>query len=377
MAYFMTFRPLWGVYVAQEWVSTPCQIISSELKRQGKGSVRLEVVFDYRYDGRDYQSNQYCFMSISSNTSRAWKTQAVQSHPAGKESTCFVDPNDPASAVIDRGWVPDMWWGLFPIPFLLIGGVVFLGSTGSLRSSSAKSTGDWRPETESDSDSDDEYESPYRRHSEQDAGPVTLKPETTPLQMLIGSAIAALFVNGILALFVWEPIQQFRAGGLFAMNWFTTLFMVPFVAIGLGLIAFFLYSFLALFNPRPTLVVSSAAIPLGEELRVNWMLSGRVDSIRELRISLKGVEKATYRRGTNTATDQSIFARIPIVETTQSFDMGEGSATIAIPVDTMHSFSAANNKIEWTINVCGEIPWWPDVAASFPITVLPLPIEAE
>ena len=62
-----------------------------------------------------------------------------------------------------------------------------------------------------------------------------------------------------------------------------------------------------------------------------------------------------------------------IVKTTEMFDMEQGSANVTIPADTMHSFDAPNNEIAWTLEVHGAIPLWPDVSASFPITVLPLP----
>ena len=42
-----------------------------------------------------------------------------------------------------------------------------------------------------------------------------------------------------------------------------------------------------------------------------------------------------------------------------------------IPAGTMHSFSANNNKIIWTLTVKGEISRWPDVDESFDVTVGP------
>ena len=48
-----------------------------------------------------------------------------------------------------------------------------------------------------------------------------------------------------------------------------------------------------------------------------------------------------------------------------------GEAEFEVPADSMHSFAASNNQIVWTLNVQGDIPWWPDVSLSFPITVTP------
>ena len=48
-----------------------------------------------------------------------------------------------------------------------------------------------------------------------------------------------------------------------------------------------------------------------------------------------------------------------------------GSGTIRIPAGTMHSFSATNNKIIWTLTVKGEISRWPDLDESSDVTVSP------
>ncbi|MHC4886361.1 MAG: hypothetical protein ACYTGH_14885, partial [Planctomycetota bacterium] len=88
-----------------------------------------------------------------------------------------------------------------------------------------------------------------------------------------------------------------------------------------------------------------------------------------------GEESATYTQGTNTRTDTETFLELPLHES-PSIQPG-GDAEGLLPLDTMHSFEAENNKIEWSIQVTGEIPWWPDIDESFPVTVLPLRPEFE
>ena len=379
MAYMITFQPLWGMVRSRDWGQTPCRILSSELKHND-GSSQLAVVFAYSVANQEHHSERYCFSQMSSNTADGWKRRVIADHPAGKQTTCFVNPNDPTDAVIERGWVPDMWWGLFPIPFVLVGFLALLVATGVIKVSNPNAPGNlssWRPPAVENRpiQGASEFDDSQAEASFAETGPVTLEPEATPFQSLLGAIILATFWNGIVSVFVWQHVAQFARGGFAAFDWFTTLFLIPFVLIGLGFICLVLYALLALLNPRPTLIVSSAAIPLGEDLQVNWSLSGRASSICEFKISLKGTEKVTYRRGTTTTTDTAIFAEIAIVETTEMFDMEQGSAKITIPSDTMHSFNAPNNKIVWTLEVRGAIPWWPDVSASFPITVLPLPIE--
>lgn len=206
-------------------------------------------------------------------------------------------------------------------------------------------------------------------------GAVTLKASSSPLVSFFVVVFITLFWNGIVSVFVWQMYQQFQNGGIAALNWFLVLFLTPFVLVGLGLIAGVFYALLAVFNPKPTLTVNSQSVPLGGELHVRWTVAGRVGAITRFTISLKGVEKATYQRGTTTTTDEATFADISIVETFEEFEILEGSATVTIPADTMHSFAAARNQIEWSLIVKGDIPLWPDMSASFPITLLPKPLE--
>lgn len=373
--YGMAFRPAWGMLQAQSWTSTACQIVSSELKRNDDTS-QVDVVFKYTVNRQEYQSNRYCFVQIFTNTSNGWKQQVIASHPPGKQTTCFVNQKDPNEAVIERGWVPDMWWCLFPVPFLIVGIVALLVAVGVIpipTPDAPKGPASWKPRTPVESIADsaaDEASDTDSRDYESD-GQVILKPTASPFQMLIGAILIACFWNGIVAIFVWQQIQQFNNGGFAALNSGVCLILTPFVLIGTGLVVFVLYAFLTMFNPRPALTVNSVSIPLGRKLKLNWMLNGSARSIRRFRISLKGVEKATYRRGTTTSTDESTFADITIFETTDTFDMEEGTRDVVVPETTMHSFNGTHNKLEWVLEVRGEIPFWPDVSVAFPITITP------
>ncbi|MHC4520485.1 MAG: hypothetical protein ACYTAS_18000 [Planctomycetota bacterium] len=150
-----------------------------------------------------------------------------------------------------------------------------------------------------------------------------------------------------------------------------TLFMLPFVAIGIGLLGLIVYQFLALFNPRPTLELSSTRVPLGGAAELSWTFTGRTDRIGEFSVALRGREYATYRRGTNTYTDDNTFYEMELYKTSHTAEIASGQVGFVLPSDTMHSFEADNNKIVWNLEVRGDIPKWPDVKESFPITVVP------
>ena len=129
--------------------------------------------------------------------------------------------------------------------------------------------------------------------------------------------------------------------------------------------------FLALFNPSPVLEVSSNVIPLGAAAELSWRFAGRTDRIGEFTVTLRGVEEARYRKGTNTHTDHNTFYEMELYRTSDRGEIAAGQVGFVLPPDTMHSFEAENNKILWSLDVHGNIRSWPDVKESFKITATP------
>jgi hypothetical protein len=189
----------------------------------------------------------------------------------------------------------------------------------------------------------------------------------------VGKAVAfliiALFWNGIVSVFVYQIVMAFKRG---RPEWFLTVFMIPFLLIGLGLVTAFVHAFMAVFNPRPRLTVAPGTGRLGGDVQVTWRFTGAVHRLERLRLTLEGRESATYRRGTDTTTDTSTFARVPLIDTTERTAMHSGNASARLPVEAVApSFKADNNKIEWFLLVRGTIARWPDVALEFPYELAP------
>jgi len=182
-----------------------------------------------------------------------------------------------------------------------------------------------------------------------------------------------LFWNGIVSIFMVQTIAGWTSGN---GDGCSTAFLIPFVLVGLGLIVLVFYYFLALFNPRPTLRVSESSVALGDTVELEWETAGNVDRVKEFTITLEGREEATYRRGTSTSTDKSVFATIELVKSTRGKDMRRGKVKVSLPADTMHTFRSSNNKILWCLKLKGDIPKWPDVSEEFALEVLPQRLPA-
>lgn len=372
--YFLVIRPILNIIAARGWTAVPCEIVSSRVRSHSDSdgtTYSVDIVYRYRVNGRSYSSNRYNVM-IGSSSGYSGKAQVVSSYPAGSKAQCYVDPADPSSAVLDRSVPGGLAFGLIPLAFFVVGVV---GVRWSLRAPRdlpiSSSRGSFRPSATA---------TPIRATatgsvsmaSIEPSGPATLKPQQTRAIKFIGLLIFGVIWNGIISIFVFQVIHGWARGH---GSVFETLFLLPFLAVGLGVLAGAVYQALAMRNPQTKLTLDHSPAHLGDTIELSWELTGRIDRLRRLSIELEGREEATYRRGTTTTTDRSVFLRIQIIDTADPSAFSSGRGRVTIPFNSMHSFASANNKIVWTLHVRGEIPRWPDIDDEFSLTVLPLPLS--
>jgi hypothetical protein len=348
-------RPVVKIVQARDWNETPCTILSSQVEtHKGSKGTTYSVGVSYEYFVHDqrYVSTRYKFMSGSSSGYDG-KAQIVQGLRPGTKTVCYVNRRDPAEAVIERGFTADLMFGFIPLVFAVIGAgglygiFIYKGKGRALRPKAGL---------------------PAAAVSGVRTGPAVLKPASSPATRFGCLLVFALAWNGFLSIFLMDIVSGWKIG---KGEGCATVFMIPFVLIGVVLILLSIYGFLALFNPRPTIRVSSSAVALGETVEVEWEMTGNLDRFRGFTIAFEGREEATYRRGTSSSTDKSVFMTLELVTLTRAKEMRRGKAKVAIPTDTMHTFRSANNKIVWRFQVKGDIPWWPDVDESFDFEVLP------
>jgi hypothetical protein len=263
----------------------------------------------------------------------------VEEYPPGKNTFCYVNPEMPNQAVISRDFSSSMLAAvIFPLVFTLFGflPLFFVFKKKNINIIPSGSQG----------------------------SEVVLKPKSSPFVRLIGITIVALIWNGIIII----PLSEIYYG---KGETCLTIFMIPFVIGGIGLIISVIYYFLCLFNPRPKLILSSSPVPMGKEVTIWWKISGSTYVLKDFHIYLEGREEATYARGTTSVTDKEIFSIINIIDTENPEYMKEGSAKFTIPSDSIHTFNAPNNKVLWHIHLNGKIYYWPDIKEEYGIIVLP------
>ena len=119
---------LWNSYqrasLMDSWVQTPCQIISSEiddtqLNQKGFPKYSLEVTYQYEYEGKKFTGDQ--IKRLPTEASDLKKVQKKQkSWPEGTESVCWVNPDEPNSAVLKKDTKAALYSIWFPKPFFWI-----------------------------------------------------------------------------------------------------------------------------------------------------------------------------------------------------------------------------------------------------------------
>jgi hypothetical protein len=357
--------PAWRVLQALRWEPVACEILSSSVaSHAGDDSTTYSVEVSYRYevDGLELRGDRYEFLGGSSSGYDS-KRRIVDGLAAGSVTTCYYDPDDPYESVLHRGFTWAYLFSLLPLVFVAVGGGgVYWALTRGRASRSRR--GPISPDPAAGFREVDESSIPVTTQ-----GPVELEEKTSPIGKLVGITAIAVFWNGIVSVFVWQLVKGWRSGG--GVDGCLAAFLVPFVLIGLLLLISIPYQFLALFNPRPRLRLSRAAVPLGGSVQLDWSFRGSAGRLESLRIYVEGKETVTYRQGTSTRSDSEVFARIDAVDLRSGMPMGAGSATLEIPEDTMHSFDAPHNKIVWTVKLHGSIARWPDVTTEFDFVVAP------
>ena len=203
--FFVTVRPLSKILSARQWAAVPCTIISSEVKSHSgnHGSTySVNIFYDYVLNDREYKANRYDFLGGSSS-GFSGKQAIVARYPAGSKALCYVNPADPAEAVLERSFTPVMWVGLLPLAFVLLGlaGVVSTVRKGRMMASMRgpvehSQTGIWQ------SDVIPRFTGSARGE------PLLLKQQAGPRAKLLGSIAFALFWNGIVSVFVFQVLKH-------------------------------------------------------------------------------------------------------------------------------------------------------------------------
>ena len=361
--WFLLVRPMVKVVAARSWPAVPCTVVESRVDESSSDdgtTYKALVTGAYNVDGVEHRSATYDFSGSVYSSGYDGKAEIIARYPIGLQTTCYVNPDDTAEAVISRELSGSYFFGLFGLLFFLPGVIgMFWVLTGGMKGSAPVVNKTVRldpgaPFGVTNPQGDDAH------------GAIELKPRATPLRKLIGLLFASVVWNGIVWTIAWFAVirSQEREGCIVAV-------LALFALIGLLLIYSTFRQLLVLFNPRPRLTLSPGSLKLGEMAYLQWRLTGATGGARRLQVILEGKEEVRYRRGTDTHTEIKTFATVPVMDSTDSYQMLSGSTSFAVPADTLPTFASENNKVIWTIKAQLEIANWPDSEEEFEILVRP------
>ncbi len=117
--------------ITHNWTPTPCTIVRfgidpgepSNSSDMPNSPDKVDVEFRYQVGDKSYTSTRYFWEgNIASNRS-------ITDYAAGVKATCYVNPNDPAQAVLDRGPGANLKW-IWVLGLVLVGVVIIQGVRG-------------------------------------------------------------------------------------------------------------------------------------------------------------------------------------------------------------------------------------------------------
>ena len=139
-----TVWPLARVIDARDWLATPCRIESCELtsrtsrSSKGRTSTTWDVQARYRYvvAGKEYISERF-ELGPRPGGGLDWRQAALARLRASNPAQCWVDPRNPAAAVLERGFDPNNLVPLVGLAPMAFGGLLAAMSCTAVASAGA------------------------------------------------------------------------------------------------------------------------------------------------------------------------------------------------------------------------------------------------
>jgi hypothetical protein len=184
-----------------------------------------------------------------------------------------------------------------------------------------------------------------------------------PGGQMLGTVFVALFWNGIISIFIRADIRLYQEGSLF-MAIFLSLFLTPFVVIGLLFIFGAIQQFILLFGPAYEIQLEQAELRPGESTRLRWRRSGGRGTVQDFKLLLVGSEEVWSDGGTRSKRPRqrkSVFHEEVLSETSISLATAQGQAELKIPAGAVPSLVAAGCSIRWRICLRAKVAGLPPI----------------
>jgi hypothetical protein len=381
----MLLAVVWPEWRAnRHFVATTCTVLEKRIDiKPGENGPTFgpQIKIAYQVNGKAYSPNTYdARRSYFGDKAKA--EAALAAFELQKQYTCWYDPLRPENAVLVRGYSGWQYLLLLvPIAFLAIGGggfaytVLQWGTSTERRSALTQRAGNFDLLNEPDNERVIYPNIPADVDVKNSPGVVLayrLPIASKPGWQLFAAFVACLFWNGITSIFVVIAVRSHLQGN---PEWFLTVFIIPFVLIGLLLIYSLVRQLLITAGVGPTrLEISAHPLHPGEACEVMISQAGRL-TMNTLQVRLVCDEHATYRQGTDTRSEERRVYSVELYERKDfAIDQAiplEERCKLQVPASAMHSFKSTHNEIRWKLIVKGDVAGWPNFEREFRILVFP------
>ena len=348
LTYVIVAAPAAHVVRARRWKFAECTVILSGVRRLAQAAYELDLAYEWHLGGRRFRGSRLDFFKRVLPDPQEWAPVLERLRP-GQIVTCYVDPERPEQATIDRGWNGDVAVSVALLATFLAA-VLALGYVPE----AATRAIDQKPRLTA-------------------PGTVNLRPRTTPRRRLVRALGLAVALNVIATvLFAAILLPAWRQG---QPSWLLTLVVGAFALGGLAQIGRAARALVGLAGPAVLLTAAPEA-RLGERLIVEWKVEQRADLVTGLELALVGREIARYpdwdaNQQQEQREERAEFFRAPLARESAGGGWRIGRAGIDVPRLLPPSLDARSNQIAWTLALHVGVRSRPDLADEYPIRLRP------
>ena len=348
-------------HAASGWVEVPAQLVSVELEEHdGDDATTYETTatYHYEYAGQTYTSDRVAIDSGADNVGDfQWQlySRLRAAHESASRVTAYVDPADPANAVLNRELRTGLLAlkGMFAVLFGVAGfGLLFSARFGAKKLAAQRALREQHPEE------------PWRWRAEWANGRIA------------GSARSAAYVAIGFAV-VWNlvslPLLFVIPGEIAGGNTVTAVGLL-FPLIGVGLAAWAIRAWLRLKRFKvATLTLDRLPVALGGRLKATIRVEAAVPVTADFGLELACVETRTTGSGKNRSRDERLLWQKRWQVPRHQCQIG--AAFTSIPVDALvpaeqpaTTVDDSDAEIAWRLDVTGECAG-PDFRSRFELPV--------
>jgi len=343
------------------WTAVPANLLTVELEEHdGDDSTTYETTATYRYEyeGQEQNGTRVAIGSGADNLGDFqrklyWQLRSAQER--GEPVTAYVDPQNPASAVLNR----ELRYGLllFKGIFVLLFGGVGFGMLFGARYGGTKLAAEEILQEQFPNE-------PWRWRPEWASGRIAGSARTAAY-VAIGFAVVWNLVSLPAAIFIPDEI----ASG----NWPAAIGLL-FPLVGIGLAVWAIRSWLRLKRFKvATLVLQRTPVALGGRLKGTIRVDARVPIATDFKLELACVDERVRGSGKNRETSERLLWqkewRVPRHQCQIGPTLTSIPVDIAVPGDQPPASAGDDTaKVEWRLDVTGECPG-PDFWSRFELPV--------